>query len=97
MAEPAAGTATGVVRVEKVRGRSALTRCFAKYPLKLIAPSKVRRRTSLSLSLPAHAAEGIRLVVAREPADRALADRWAPPPPAPSGSTPSPTAAASSP
>jgi urease accessory protein UreH len=33
--------ATGVVRVEKVRGRSALTRCFARYPLKLIAPSKV--------------------------------------------------------
>lgn len=32
---------TGAVRVEKVRGRSALTRCFAKYPLKLIAPTKV--------------------------------------------------------
>jgi hypothetical protein len=29
------------VRVERVRGRSALTRCFARYPLKLIAPSKV--------------------------------------------------------
>lgn len=38
-AAPAA--ATGAVRVEKVRGRSAVTRCFAKYPLKLIAPSKV--------------------------------------------------------
>ncbi|XP_062223961.1 urease accessory protein D-like isoform X4 [Phragmites australis] len=33
--------ATGAVRVEKVRGRSALTQCFARYPLKLIAPSKV--------------------------------------------------------
>jgi hypothetical protein len=32
---------TGAVRVEKVRGRSTLTRCFARYPLKLIAPSKV--------------------------------------------------------
>uniref|UniRef100_A0A453NK15 Urease accessory protein D n=1 Tax=Aegilops tauschii subsp. strangulata TaxID=200361 RepID=A0A453NK15_AEGTS len=31
----------GVVRVEKVRGRSAVTRCFAKYPLKIIVPSKV--------------------------------------------------------
>ncbi|KAL6888449.1 hypothetical protein ACP4OV_009475 [Aristida adscensionis] len=39
MAAAAAG-ATGAVRVEKVRGRSALTRCFARYPLKLIAPSK---------------------------------------------------------
>ena len=39
--EPAAPTATGVVRVEKVRGRSAVTRCFAKYPLKIIVPSKV--------------------------------------------------------
>jgi len=36
-----AEAATGAVRVEKVRGRSALTRCFARYPLKLIAPSKV--------------------------------------------------------
>ncbi|KAF8691201.1 hypothetical protein HU200_040321 [Digitaria exilis] len=36
-----AEAATGVVRVEKVRGRSALTRYFARYPLKLIAPSKV--------------------------------------------------------
>jgi urease accessory protein UreH len=41
-ATPAAPTATGVVRVEKVRGRSAVTRCFAKYPLKIIVPSKVR-------------------------------------------------------
>ncbi|CAN6277697.1 unnamed protein product, partial [Urochloa humidicola] len=41
-AQPAmAEAATGAVRVEKVRGRSALTRCFARYPLKLIAPSKV--------------------------------------------------------
>jgi urease accessory protein len=32
---------TGAVRVEEVRGRSTLTRCFARYPLKLIAPSKV--------------------------------------------------------
>lgn len=31
----------GAVRVERVRGRSALTRCFARYPLKLIAPSRV--------------------------------------------------------
>ncbi|KAL6629096.1 hypothetical protein ACP70R_028861 [Stipagrostis hirtigluma subsp. patula] len=38
MAEAAA---TGAVRVEKVRGKSTLTRCFARYPLKLIAPSKV--------------------------------------------------------
>lgn len=37
----APAAATGTVRVEKVRGRSAVTRCFAKYPLKLIAPSKV--------------------------------------------------------
>lgn len=37
----AEATATGAVRVEKVRERSALTRCFARYPLKLIAPSKV--------------------------------------------------------
>jgi len=36
-----AEAATGAVRVERVRGRSALTRCFARYPLKLIAPSKV--------------------------------------------------------
>lgn len=36
-----AEAAAGAVRVEKVRGRSALTRCFARYPLKLIAPSKV--------------------------------------------------------
>ncbi|CAO2044712.1 unnamed protein product [Urochloa humidicola] len=36
-----AEAATGAVRVEKVRGRSVLTRCFARYPLKLIAPSKV--------------------------------------------------------
>jgi hypothetical protein len=41
--EPAMPAApTGVVRVEKVRGRSAVTRCFAKYPLKIIVPSKVR-------------------------------------------------------
>ncbi|KAM0823332.1 hypothetical protein ACQ4PT_070932 [Festuca glaucescens] len=38
---PAAPTATGVVRVEKVRGRSAVTRCFAKYPLKIIVPLEV--------------------------------------------------------
>ncbi|KAL5211545.1 hypothetical protein ABZP36_022392 [Zizania latifolia] len=41
MAASVDAAATGVVRVEKVRGRSAVTRCFAKYPLKLIAPSKV--------------------------------------------------------
>ncbi|KAM0823334.1 hypothetical protein ACQ4PT_070932 [Festuca glaucescens] len=40
-AMPAAPTATGVVRVEKVRGRSAVTRCFAKYPLKIIVPLEV--------------------------------------------------------
>ncbi|XP_020394027.2 urease accessory protein D isoform X1 [Zea mays] len=34
-------TPMGAVRVERVRGRSALTRCFARYPLKLIAPSRV--------------------------------------------------------
>ncbi|CAM0946590.1 unnamed protein product [Alopecurus aequalis] len=43
---PAAPTATGVVRVEKVRGRSAVTRCFAKYPLKIIVPSKVGASSS---------------------------------------------------
>uniref|UniRef100_A0A0E0CGE7 Urease accessory protein D n=1 Tax=Oryza meridionalis TaxID=40149 RepID=A0A0E0CGE7_9ORYZ len=42
----AAAAATGAVRVEKVRGRSAVTRCFAKYPLKLIAPSKVSTTSS---------------------------------------------------
>ncbi|XP_047081001.1 urease accessory protein D-like [Lolium rigidum] len=45
-AMPAAPTATGVVRVEKVRGRSAVTRCFAKYPLKIIVPSKVGSASS---------------------------------------------------
>ncbi|XP_037446155.1 urease accessory protein D-like [Triticum dicoccoides] len=40
-ATAAEATPTGVVRVEKVRGRSAVTRCFAKYPLKIIVPSKV--------------------------------------------------------
>lgn len=43
--QPATAMATptpmGAVRVERVRGRSALTRCFARYPLKLIAPSRV--------------------------------------------------------
>ncbi|KAB8086064.1 hypothetical protein EE612_009150 [Oryza sativa] len=42
----APAAATGAVRVEKVRGRSAVTRCFAKYPLKLIAPSKAGRASS---------------------------------------------------
>ncbi|XP_052141678.1 urease accessory protein D [Oryza glaberrima] len=46
MAPAAAAAATGAVRVEKVRGRSAVTRCFAKYPLKLIAPSKAGRASS---------------------------------------------------
>nr|CAD1834541.1 unnamed protein product [Ananas comosus var. bracteatus] len=32
---------TGMARVEKVRGRSTVTRCFSKYPLKLILPKKV--------------------------------------------------------
>uniref|UniRef100_J3LIU0 Urease accessory protein D n=1 Tax=Oryza brachyantha TaxID=4533 RepID=J3LIU0_ORYBR len=36
-----APAATGVVRVEKVGDRSVVTRCFAKYPLKFITPSKV--------------------------------------------------------
>ncbi|XP_078168925.1 urease accessory protein D-like isoform X2 [Carex rostrata] len=33
--------ASGVVTVEKVRGRSTVTRCFFRYPLKLILPKKV--------------------------------------------------------
>ncbi|XP_078168221.1 urease accessory protein D-like [Carex rostrata] len=33
--------ASGVVTVEKVRGRSTITRCFFRYPLKLILPKKV--------------------------------------------------------
>ncbi|KAJ7969406.1 urease accessory protein D [Quillaja saponaria] len=32
---------TGVVVVEKVEGRSTVTRCFSKYPLKFIIPRKV--------------------------------------------------------
>ena len=34
--------ASGVVTVEKVRGRSTITRCFFRYPLKLILPKKVK-------------------------------------------------------
>ncbi|OVA05553.1 Urease accessory protein UreD [Macleaya cordata] len=32
---------TGFVVVEKVRGKSTVTRCFSKYPLKFIVPNKV--------------------------------------------------------
>ncbi|KAJ3679283.1 hypothetical protein LUZ60_017294 [Juncus effusus] len=32
---------SGVVTVEKVRGKSTITRCFFKYPLKIILPKKV--------------------------------------------------------
>jgi urease accessory protein len=32
---------TGKVVVEKVGGKSTVTRCFSKYPLKFIVPSKV--------------------------------------------------------
>ncbi|XP_073001594.1 urease accessory protein D isoform X1 [Typha latifolia] len=32
---------TGLVTVEKVSGKSTATRCFSKYPLKLILPNKV--------------------------------------------------------
>ncbi|CAK9170991.1 unnamed protein product [Ilex paraguariensis] len=32
---------TGKVVVERIRGRSTVTQCFAKYPLKLIIPRKV--------------------------------------------------------
>ncbi|RZC65055.1 hypothetical protein C5167_008744 [Papaver somniferum] len=32
---------TGILVVEKLRGKSTLTRCFSKYPLKLIVPNKV--------------------------------------------------------
>lgn len=32
---------TGYVEVEAVRGRSTVTRCFSKYPLKLLVPAKV--------------------------------------------------------
>ncbi|KAG9438972.1 hypothetical protein H6P81_019137 [Aristolochia fimbriata] len=32
---------TGFVEVEKVRGKSTVTRCFSKYPLKFIVPTKV--------------------------------------------------------
>ncbi|KAK1257577.1 hypothetical protein QJS04_geneDACA014363 [Acorus gramineus] len=32
---------TGLIEVEKVRGKSTVTRCFSKYPLKFIVPSKV--------------------------------------------------------
>lgn len=32
---------TGEVRVEKVGGKSTVTRCFSKYPLKFIIPRKV--------------------------------------------------------
>ncbi|ERM98300.1 hypothetical protein AMTR_s00094p00068110 [Amborella trichopoda] len=32
---------SGLAVVDKVGGRSTLTRCFAKYPLKLISPTKV--------------------------------------------------------
>ncbi|XP_038980640.1 urease accessory protein D isoform X3 [Phoenix dactylifera] len=32
---------TGIAAVEKVGGRSTVTRCFSKYPLKLIVPNKV--------------------------------------------------------
>ncbi|XP_043690166.1 urease accessory protein D isoform X4 [Telopea speciosissima] len=31
---------TGILVVEKVRGKSTVTRCFSKYPLKFIVPSK---------------------------------------------------------
>uniref|UniRef100_A0A7N0TIW0 Urease accessory protein D n=1 Tax=Kalanchoe fedtschenkoi TaxID=63787 RepID=A0A7N0TIW0_KALFE len=31
---------TGLVVVERVQGRSSVTRCFSKYPLKFIAPKK---------------------------------------------------------
>ncbi|KAJ4821062.1 Urease accessory protein ureD [Rhynchospora pubera] len=41
MAETETETTSGVVTVEKVRGRSTITRCFFKYPLKLILPKKV--------------------------------------------------------
>lgn len=32
---------TGYIAVERVEGRSTVTRCFCKYPLKLIVPKKV--------------------------------------------------------
>nr|XP_029118722.1 urease accessory protein D isoform X2 [Elaeis guineensis] len=32
---------TGIVVVEKVGGKSTVTRCFSKYPVKLIVPNKV--------------------------------------------------------
>lgn len=32
---------TGEVRVEKVGGKSTVTRCFSRYPLKFIIPTKV--------------------------------------------------------
>ncbi|CBI14837.3 unnamed protein product, partial [Vitis vinifera] len=32
---------TGFVAVEKIGGRSTVTRCFSKYPLKFIIPRKV--------------------------------------------------------
>ncbi|KAI3979211.1 hypothetical protein MKX01_017036 [Papaver californicum] len=32
---------TGILVVEKVRGKSKLTRCFSKYPLKFIVPNMV--------------------------------------------------------
>ncbi|KAF5192702.1 Urease accessory protein d [Thalictrum thalictroides] len=34
-------TQTGFVVIEKVRGKSTVTQCFSKYPLKLIVPNKV--------------------------------------------------------
>ncbi|XP_042519332.1 urease accessory protein D isoform X5 [Macadamia integrifolia] len=35
------GMETGIVVVEKVCGKSTVTRCFSKYPLKFIVPNKV--------------------------------------------------------
>ncbi|KAL9258709.1 Urease accessory protein D-like protein [Drosera capensis] len=35
-----ASTETGAVVVEKVAGKSTVTRCFSKYPLKFIIPNK---------------------------------------------------------
>ncbi|XP_068655377.1 urease accessory protein D [Aristolochia californica] len=32
---------TGFVEVERIRGKSTVTRCFSKYPLKFIVPTKV--------------------------------------------------------
>lgn len=43
---------TGIVVVEKVAGKSTVTRCFCKCPLKLIIPTKVCIITSIYPSTP---------------------------------------------